>query len=287
MKKILNNDGLTLIEVVVAAVILSIIAVPLLSMLVETTKLNVNSDVEIKMNSEITKVIEGIKAGNNITGPLYYDKLFNTSTNSSQNYYVINIDTSKVNQVSIGGNEYDFWDINLIINSDGTCLINKNSGNHTSSTYKFLPESFDSTPRNSPQDMTFTSYISNDYWLETSFIKSAFTSGYGRTITPTSPVIVNIQQNDLAKDFVINASNKINSTIVNNKNVYRSIFFKIFNDPENKIIINSKTPYIDISRSNAKTSSIVNGKEVVVTVSEISPNKEIKKVTTVIGKDIN
>lgn len=128
MKKIFNNSGVTLIEVIVAAIILAIIAVPVVSTLMQTFKINVSSDVDMRMKAEAERVIEEIKAakgrtsvsapnGANIdySAGAYYDRLFSyvgTIPNDSRNYYELTADESTVNTIDTLS-QYDRWDFQI------------------------------------------------------------------------------------------------------------------------------------------------------------------------------
>ena len=125
MKKIFNNSGLTLIEVVVAVIILAVIAVPIINTLIQTFKFNISSDVEMRMKAEAERVIEGVKAakgdvvqtgtedGKDYVGGTYYDKLFNPVEATSPNkYYKLTADKTLYNTIDTSS-QYDRWDFKV------------------------------------------------------------------------------------------------------------------------------------------------------------------------------
>lgn len=137
MKKLFNNRGATLIEVVAATVILGIVAVPLLNTLLQTTVLNVKSDVALKMNTEMQRAVELLKANTDIseykdvsaensntpTWEAYYTKNFLKANASNYDYKLV---ISKPNYNTIGTNaDYDRWDFGIKVKpiNDSQCKV--------------------------------------------------------------------------------------------------------------------------------------------------------------------
>lgn len=135
MKKLLNRSGMTLVEVIVAAVILAIIAAPILDSLLEVFKTNVKSDLEIKMNNAIHEAAEIVKARgyigeyDDVGAGKYYDALFNSVSDSAPNRrYKLTVGkpVNKIDTVK----DYDRWDYIIKIkketSSDANITIYEN-----------------------------------------------------------------------------------------------------------------------------------------------------------------
>lgn len=325
MKKLFSNSGMTLLELVVASVILAIITIPILTTIIQTAKTNMSSDVKLKMDAQIQRALEEIRLsdniastvdGNNYSLGVFYDRSFNRVDPTDTDF-----DTKKCYKITVGLagadvplNEidkktsteiknYDRWDFAIDIkDSDGTnsdIVIYKNEGNIDTNVEAAGGLLF-------KKDTTVGStLISNQLTLEFSESSGAYTLSYGTSTTPYSygfnpgygtndtskPLFVeanNIITVNLNRD-TINPPNDFHIKVINNTNNTKNIALSIFNDDSSDPKVSYETlgmVDVGIFETSLEKYRIQNGSKVKIQVWDIAKNIVIEDLTTVIGKKL-
>ena len=307
MKNILNNRGTTLIEVITAVVILGIIAVPLFNSISQTVSFNSSSDEAIRMNSTVQRIIEEAKATGEHDRYVYFDKRFNEVAASAA-YYTLEL-KSENNSVFKNSDEYDRWDYDLRLHSDGKVSLHKNTGIKVdpSGTYGKL---YQSAQVFAPQTMNSISLdFIGIYSITSPYIckygpgasnYDSFTPGIGKINASDNTIVLNVVNEGISSNFdlsIINntcytsypgALNLNLSELVYSKHVIVNLFnAEPDNDPDigPKITLNMVSNYIDVNYKSEGSPHVENGNKITV---EVKNNKGeiVKTVNSVIAKNI-
>lgn len=136
LKKVLNNSGTTLVEVIAAVVILALITAPLLSSIMQSVDTNKRTDIELKANTIMQKVMEEIKATKTIDTKyttsaisgkdpgIYYNRNFSAEVQANDpgawyRLYVKTTADAGYNRI-ITNKDYERWDFELLVSTDSS-----------------------------------------------------------------------------------------------------------------------------------------------------------------------
>ncbi len=124
MKRLINIDGLTIVEIIVSLAILGIVICPLMSMFIFSQKLNDKSETEYKSILQAQNYMEEIQAMStfdtanyqfNIEND-YYKRIINESVNNYSTEIIIKPDSRNI-----------IFDIEIVLKKDGQ-VINQLKG---------------------------------------------------------------------------------------------------------------------------------------------------------------
>ncbi len=320
MKRLFNNAGVTLIEVVIAAVIMGIIAVPLFDTLIETVKTNVKSDVALKMNAQMQKSIEDVKSTGKFDSISTYDKNFNMVPNGDpRSYYHIEVKSQKYNQINTEKN-YDRWDILLEITPNGDFYNVEMFTNEgiLDPKYNGLGKLFSKglvkVSTLSREKLTLElrgKFISNNYacvvkhnsdTIDTEY----FVLGYGNVVAnglvgsevenKNKTIVINLvkmesgdnPENPFELNIENNTAYKGYPNQLSDPLEYKKVIVNVFNDNPSatKIHINQGSGQdLIVNRIDAPYSQLQNGEEIIAQVIDRDGNV-VNQITNVVGKNI-
>lgn len=284
MKKIFNNTGMTLVEVIVATVILGIIAAPILTALMQTTQTNLNTEIELKMGNAIQETLETIKATGNIPSAVMFDKGFNKTTDSAMEYYTlsVNSDSNDINT----SDEYERWDFQVELSGSGATpevSVFKNDAQRESTTYgmkrfSYIPVTGALKPQADSMSFEFLGQldsVSTQKYRYTCKIPGV--SPYEESFDPLYAATSGIKGNG----WVANHLDGTN-TVADDNLIVMNLINGNTNENMNefKIDIQNKSIYDSYTNSTTNTLSIVNNaikynKNVIVNIFNDSPKIKV------------
>ncbi len=109
MRTIINNDGLTIVEIIVTIAILGVVICPVLSMFSFSEKINIKSDIENKSLQQAVEYIEEIQNMESLDTSLYvfniqkgiYERLITVSENQFDAEITINTEGNMLYYIEV------------------------------------------------------------------------------------------------------------------------------------------------------------------------------------------